>query len=192
MSCSYAHFPEDSLFSKSPSVQAAKETCELSKKAAAFLGFRDWQINAFCESAKTVVGCRLLHGPHGYKGRGKVGSFQDLLLYSAGYDRVVTVRYSKAVRCPVLAAVIAAGAAFPVSGEIEEKGVYTVGMAARLLDMNTSAVRRLVRSGELEGRRDAGGYLITGAALLAFLGGGVAVLGEGRQGAIRPDSGEMG
>lgn len=187
MSCSYAHFPEDSLFSKSPSAQAAKETCALAKQAAAFLGFRELDIKAFCDRAETVVHTRALN-PYTLRRNEKKGAdLSDRFLYYLGYGRVVTVRYSKAARCPLMAVVIAAGAAFPVSGVIEEKGVYTVGMAARLLDMNTSAVRRLVRSGELEGRRDAGGYLIKGSALLAFLGGGVAVLGEGRHGAIRPD-----
>ena len=139
----------------------AREGCGMVKRAAAFLGFSAREISEICDTAKAVT----------------------------GFDhrrRVRYIKYSSAARCPLLAAVIAAGGEHPAPVEIIETGVYTVGMAAAALDMSRAVVRRLVRSGEIPGYIDRGGYLIGGAALRRFAGSGVVVLGAGRRGAIRP------
>lgn len=177
MSCSQAHFPDNALSAALPSVQNAKEICKLAKQAAGFLGFDEWQIENICGSAFFV------HERVRVRKNDKCPQYRTL--HAQGRREVDVGVYSKSARCPLMSAVIAAGAAFPVDGEIPENSVYTVGMAARVLDMTCAAVRRLVRSGELGGRRDRGGYLIPGSALVEFLGKGFAVLGAGRTGAIR-------
>lgn len=99
----------------------------------------------------------------------------------AKYDN----EYDSAARCPVLGAVMMAVGDLPVPDKIIPTGVYTVGMTAAALDMSRSAVRRLVKSGQLAAVADSGGYLILGSDILQFLTGGIAVLGKGRRGVKR-------
>ena len=184
MSCYHAHLANEGILRYAPNVVKAVEVCKLAKQAAAFLGYSDMQIKNVCDGAKTFVRC-VRDKKREAEQNNSIERFLSGWRKHRYWIRYYT--YSEAARCPLMCEVIAAGAVavIPASGEIEESGVYTVGMAARLLDMNVSAVRRLVRSGEIAGVRDRGGYLITGAALLAFLRGGVCVLGEGRRGVIR-------
>lgn len=158
MRCDYANAPAGSILSLLPAAQEAAAACAMTKTAADFLEIQDRK--DICRSAKKTTW---------YDHRRKIKH----------------IRYSSKERCPLQAAVIAAGGTMPPPEQIVSRAVYTVGMAAAALDMSKTAIRRLVKSGEIQGITDRAGYLIPGSELLRFTSK-CAVIGNTRRGAIRP------